>query len=183
MGDEGAKKILPGLTPGFTVIEAVVAMAVFTVVFGGITAAFLSVMRINEKARAIRTVEQNVRFVSEFMAREIRNGEVDFSPTGYNGTIPTQGKVTTLYLKSISGETLRIFFADGKLQLAKGAGTTTLTGNDVTISNFLFYIRPTSEGNQDIITFSYVISSNTSSQTNRGASMNVQSTIAARDYN
>ena len=167
---------------GFTLIEAIVATAVFAFAMSAILGSFLSVMRINAKTRSIRTVEENARFITEFFTREIRNGVIDFGASGYNHTIPSQGRVGTLYLINRNGETERFSAVSGVIQLVKAGASTTLSGSDVIIPALNFYIRPTTQGNQELVTFSFQISSNLGSNVADKSSLTIQSSVAARDY-
>lgn len=167
---------------GFTAIEAIVATAIFAVVLSGIIGSFAAVMRINSKSRSIRAVEQNARFISELLTREIRNGVVNYGASGYNGTIPSAGRVSTLYLINRNGEAESISLESNAMRFTKAGNATNLSGSDVRISRLEFFIQPISAGDQALITFSYQINSNIGTQAQDQASLIVQSSVAARDY-
>jgi type II secretory pathway pseudopilin PulG len=181
-------------SPGFTLIESVVAAGVFAVATTTIVAAVLAVMRVDEKSRAIRVTEQNARFVSEFLEREIRNGSVNYS--GYSGgTVPGYGTTGELRLVNAAGEVERIFL-DGtnhRLRLEKITGGTTyatdLTAANVTADSLSFFISPTTDpfqvggpDNQPQVTYNFSLTSNTSTRTRDQISIGVQSTVSLRNY-
>jgi len=60
---------------GFTLIEMIVAIAVFTVVMTVTLATYLNVSDIQRKANALRVVNDNVSFALETMTREIRTNK------------------------------------------------------------------------------------------------------------
>jgi len=168
---------------GFTLIEMVVATAVFAVVLSAIAGSYLSVLRLNEKSRTVRVVEQNARFITEFLTREIRNGTIDFSAAGYNGSVPNNGMVTYLYLLNSTGARETLDFVGTNIRLTKGSASTNLSGSDVRVSNLVFYVYPSNQSSQNTVGFSFKVTSNTTAQTpGRESSVVIQSTIATRDY-
>src|SRR3989344_5248443 len=64
---------------GFTLIEAVVATSVFSFIIVSILGVYLSTTQLDRKSRSQRAVAQNARFIMEYMAKEIRNGNIDYS--------------------------------------------------------------------------------------------------------
>ena len=62
------------LKSGFTLIEMMVALAVFMVVMTITLAAFLNIVDIQKKTEAFRKVNDNLNFSMEMMMREIREG-------------------------------------------------------------------------------------------------------------
>ena len=71
---------------GFTLLEAVVATAVFAFVISSVAGVYLNVLKLDRKSRAERTVYENSRFIMEFLAKEVRNGSIDHA--SYGGTVP-----------------------------------------------------------------------------------------------
>lgn len=72
---------------GFTLIEMMVALAVFMVVMTITLAAFLNIVDIQKKTEAFRKVNDNLNFSMEMMMREIREGK------GYG--VDSSGKIFT----------------------------------------------------------------------------------------
>ena len=62
------------LKSGFTLIEMMVALAVFMVVMTITLATFLNIVDIQKKTEAFRKVNDNLNFSMEMMMREIREG-------------------------------------------------------------------------------------------------------------
>ena len=172
------------LKKGFTLIESMVSIAVFAVALTSIIGSFLAVLRINAKSKAIRVVEQNARFVSEFLVREIRNGSLLYS--AYGGPIPSPTQ--TLHLIGSEGVAESIFLSGTSIALTKGA-TSNLTSTDVVVTNMNFYIWPPTdpfcESCPDVqprITFTFTLTSNINVRPRDQASTVIQSTVSSREY-
>lgn len=182
------------LKAGFTIIETVVALGVFAIAVVEITATFYAVLRLDEKSRAVRLVEQNARFISEFITREVRNGVLNYStaPGAYSaGAIPATG--SDLRLINSAGEHILINPSGTSLRLTKygiGAGgsdvSTNLSGDKVQISNLIFFITPSQDPSvshlHPRVTFTFTVTSNTNSRTLDQSSMKIQGTATTRDY-
>ena len=170
---------------GFTLIESMVSIAVFAVALSSIVGSFLAVLRINAKSKAIRVVEQNARFVSEFLVREIRNGSLLYSSYS-GGTIPSP--VQTLHLIGSEGLAESIFLSGTSIALTKGA-TSNLTSTDVVVTDMNFYIAPSTDpfcascpDVQPRITFTFTLTSNINVRPRDQASTVIQSTVSSREY-
>src|SRR6185436_19309143 len=73
---------------GFTLVEAVVATAVFAFVMSSIVAVYISTLQLDRKTRSLRNVNQSARFITEFLTKEIRNGSINYASfTG--GLVPS----------------------------------------------------------------------------------------------
>lgn len=71
---EDSNQNLP-IARGFTLVELIVSMALFTIVVFITTSAFLSVVDLNKKARITRVVLDNFSVALEQMVRNIRTGD------------------------------------------------------------------------------------------------------------
>lgn len=177
---------------GFTLIEAIVSVAVFAMTLTAVVGSFLAVLRIDQKGRAARTVEQNARFISEYLTREIRNGYINYgtSPLNYSGSSVPQSVASDLRLINNAGEHTRVYLSNGVLYLEKnGIGTTNLSGQDVTISNLGFYIYPAQDpyngGGTAVhprVTFVFTITSNTTTRTIDQSRITIESSVSSRDF-
>lgn len=61
---------------GFTLIEILVSTAIFTIVIGALTSAFFYISTLQRRTNAIRAANDNVRYISDFLSKEIRNGSL-----------------------------------------------------------------------------------------------------------
>lgn len=62
------------LNSGFTLVEMIVAIAVFAQVMLVATGSLLSIIAANQKAQALQTVMNNLNFALDTMARDMRTG-------------------------------------------------------------------------------------------------------------
>jgi|ERR1035437_1884571 prepilin-type N-terminal cleavage/methylation domain-containing protein len=76
---------------GFTLIEIIVSLAIFTVVAVVAVGAFLKIIDANKKSQTLQTAVNNVNFAFESMAREIRVGSSYYCYHDPNGTISFDG--------------------------------------------------------------------------------------------
>lgn len=76
---------------GFTLVEMLVAVAIFMLVVTVAVSALMSVINANRKTRAIQSVVSNVNFVIESISRDIRMGGdyISNSPDSINYMPPT----------------------------------------------------------------------------------------------
>ena len=81
---------------GFTLIEAVVATSVFAFLVTSILGVYMATVQLDSETRAQRAVAQNARFIMEFLAKEIRNGTIDYA--SYSGN--QAGTDTQVYIKN-----------------------------------------------------------------------------------
>lgn len=63
---------------GFTLMEVMVSVSIFATVIVLMLSLFNYSLRIQRRTEALRQVSQNVRSVTEFLVKEIRNGQIDY---------------------------------------------------------------------------------------------------------
>ncbi len=64
---------------GFTLMEIIVATAIFAIVSVAMLSLFNTTLKINRKSEALRQATQGVRNFTEFLIKTIRNGQIDYS--------------------------------------------------------------------------------------------------------
>lgn len=138
---------------GFTLIELVVSVGLFSIIMLIVTSAYLTLVDLDRKARATSDVMTNLSFVVESMAREIRTGTGYQCGTNVSGTIfgtnCTSGGYAFRYTDSRSWIiTYRLVTdANNKGQIMvdinkSGVITTSaLTDSRVDINKMDFYVR------------------------------------------
>jgi len=139
---------------GFTLMEIVVATAIFATVVASILALFNYVLRINRQVQATRLVAQASRNFTEVLSREIRNGRIDYQASASCPNIDYSSvKNNSLAMISYTGERLCFYF-DGNtnsLKLrrqASGSSTEeTINPPNMTINpeTFRFLVRPSKD--------------------------------------
>ena len=144
---------------GFTLIEMIVAVALFSIVMLVSVGALLSLVAANRKAQALQSVMNNLNIALDGMVRSIRMGSDYDGSQGCSGNgtpYPqdcTEG-TTILSIKSFNGdtwiysydpETKRIYRAEA----GGPAGGYPLTAPVVTIDSLSFYVVGTARGLAD----------------------------------
>ncbi len=69
-------------SPGFTLMEIIVATLLFAMGTAAMTSMFNYTLKINRRAQALRLASQGMRNFVEFLTKEIRNGQIDYSVAG-----------------------------------------------------------------------------------------------------
>jgi Tfp pilus assembly protein PilV len=168
---------------GFTVIEAVVSASVFAVIVSGALAVYLATIRLDTKARSERTVQQNVRFIMDYVAKEVRNGSINYAGTNSNAA---------LSLINQQDQDLLIEYDANKkvLTLIRDANAiTTLNSADVKVTAFNIELYPDTdpfvlandEHIQPHVTITMTVQSANTKQA-ESSTMSVQSTFTVREY-
>lgn len=167
----------PGSQSGFTLMEIVVATSIFAVTITMILTLFNYTLRIQRRTEALRQVSQTMRNVGEFLAKEVRNGQVDYNikdgqivqtavgtcPTAtlsganagrtYN---PSGTQITDRFgIINLEGERECIAYdsVNQKLTITKeNVGTEDLTPPNVDITLARFYVRPSKDPYTDLPT-------------------------------
>lgn len=147
---------------GFTLVEMMVAIAVFSVVMVAAMSALLNVIDANNKARALKTAINNVSFALESISRDMRMGtdykcgtDPDVIPVDVAadcGDTSTDGGVIIGYIspRAFPGQYVYYKFADEKIWecLEKNGGDlcddsadfTQITSDEVIINSLEFYV-------------------------------------------
>lgn len=140
---------------GFTLMEIIVATAIFVTVVSSIMALFVYVLRINRRVQAVRQVAQGSRNFTEILSREIRNGRIDYnspnskcspanypSPSNQAVAISTYDGIRTCIYLDLSGQL--------NVERLNQQGTSSSEvinppGFTINTNNFRFIIRPSTD--------------------------------------
>ncbi len=87
---------------GFTLIEMIVSLALFTVVAVVSIGALLKIMDANKKSISLKTVTNNINFALESMTREMRVGTKYYIDSNIVNAIPSSYTPTESGLRDIS---------------------------------------------------------------------------------
>ncbi len=63
---------------GFTLMEVLVATAIFVLVVSGMLTLFTQTLKINRRVQSVRELVQGTRAFTETISREVRNGRIDY---------------------------------------------------------------------------------------------------------
>jgi prepilin-type N-terminal cleavage/methylation domain-containing protein len=129
---------------GFTLIEMIVASVIFAIVITVYMGVYLATIRANSKMIAMQKTQNEIRYIIESLAREIRLGAInyDYYEAYFHGAIenPTQ----ILALKDNLGNDLYFQVSDNTFQTSYDAITwANITTSNIQIDKMDFYIVPT----------------------------------------
>jgi len=188
-------------TNGFTLIELIVALGIFSTLVIGIAGVTIQLVQAQRKAANIQTVVDNIRFGLELMSREMRTG-LNFNqttppPLGCSGSIAgteirfisfNQGNAQfrVYYLKDTDGDgrgnTIMRIATPNTAILPTCAMAEPLTSEDIIVDNLSFDIFGSSPGANDgqpRITISLNLRSKDNSIRNQ-TSMKLQTSVTQR---
>ena len=154
---------------GFTLIELIVAMAVFSLAIVGAVGIFIRAIEGQRKIAAIQAVEENARFVLEMLAKEVRMSAVN-SPNGANDSLDIIAR------KEAGDEPVVYSLANGQI-IRNGEA---ITSSQVKVSRLKFYINK-SAGAPTLVSLAITIE-NQSQKTEKKAEMNLATTLSDRVY-
>lgn len=132
---------------GMTIIELVVAMAIFIIVITLAVGAFISILRLQSQTQTMTDVQQNGRIISEQLTRQARQAEnlsiEHLTPTGHTSADHAPGSNIFDQLKITIGPTTTCFKVDDTGHLKKFdsdclSNGLTLSSDDVKVTNFYF---------------------------------------------
>ncbi len=143
----GAKKV-----PGFTVVELLVVMVLFTFSLLILTQTYLSFIRLSHRTSNSATIQQDMRFVMEYLTRNARNGAIDYPdpPLAIDSVTSTlrlkaENQLAWMMRKSQPGDA-RCGDAPNVACLLvssdNGANWAPITSKGVNVETFNIYVRP-----------------------------------------
>ena len=148
-----AKKINKKKTAGFSLIELMVSVTLFSVVMTVSIGALLSVVEANRKAQALKSVINNLNFALENMSRNMRIGTNYHcgTSTAVPPNLDTTNDCSTGGVliafeafngsESISTDQIIYRFINTRIEKSSDGGATfiSITAPEVTIENMRFY--------------------------------------------
>lgn len=145
---------------GFTLIEMLISISLFTVVVTIAFGALMTIMDVSAKAKTIKIVVNNLNLAMESMSREIRTGSYyncitsgvyEFGDGG-GGEDCNLRDGNILVLKAENGDTVAYFLSGEIIKVYRKNNKTnyesinSLTGDDVGVTNLKFAVKGTEKG-------------------------------------
>lgn len=126
-------------TTGFTLIEMIVSIALFSFVMLATTTVLLSVVDANHKTQGLKTTINNLSLTLESIVRNLRTG------SGYtlvdNNNSCSGGEDTIRYIDQY-GSSMVYQRIGGSIQISKAGGNFfAMTAPEITIERFCFYLN------------------------------------------
>lgn len=126
---------------GYTLLELIVSVGIFSVVMLAASAAYLSLINLDRNARATTDVVTNLSFVIDSMTREMRAGDdyrCNQSPTVFN----CSGGGDSFSFVDADGRTIAYTVSGGQVFMSvNGVSAGALTDPRVQVSMLKFYVR------------------------------------------
>ena len=163
---------------GFTLVEMIVAVSIFTVVMFVSVGALLAIADANRKANALRTVMDNLNFAMESMSRSIRTGKdyacgpsANCPQGGPSIAFTDQNNVRVVYDYNAANKSITVQ-KDGGIPQA-------ITSPEVQIDSLTFYVTGVGpDGKQPKVTVS--VSGTAGLQEKIKTGFSIQTTISQR---
>lgn len=132
---------------GFTLIEIMVAVSIFSIVMLVAIGSVLSIVSANRKAQALNSVINNLNFALEGMVRDLRTGyeyDCDINTNGLQDCVTSPSTAIDFYSSqysgnvgySLSGTSIYKEIKDG----VNTSGPIALNGDEVKINSLNFYV-------------------------------------------
>ena len=175
------KKQIFHATAGFTLIELIVGVAIFALVMTAVLGIFQQVIRVERKAVNAQNAQENIRYVMEVIAKEIRTAKRNFPPGACagvpNGDIFAVSGGDTLYLKNQDDECVIYTLENQRFKITRAGVGKFVTSDDVQINRLNFILK---EDDQPAVTV--ILGISTLDTTLTGSDINTQTTISSRYY-
>ncbi|TSC90931.1 MAG: hypothetical protein G01um10142_181 [Parcubacteria group bacterium Gr01-1014_2] len=161
---------------GFTLVELVVAVFIFTVLTMVAGGSFVSALNLQRRALDIKKVEENGRFVLELMTRELRvanpvNTSNTNCPTSPTNTISFQHPVNGAIQYSLNGT---------QIQRRVNGVDTIISNPDVEATRLVFCISGNTANDNRQPRVTIVLSLKSGGSAVQAASIDLQTTVSQR---
>jgi len=172
---------------GFSLVEILVSIAIFSVVMVTAAGALLTTIDANHKAQAIQSVMNNLNFALESMSRAIRVG--DTYHCGDSGSlagnqVPSDcagGSDFFSFRRSNDNKTVYYYLSGSQIVRAiDAAGALAISAPEIMIENLKFYVQGASLGSQAQPRVTIVIQGYAGATEKIKTPFNLQTTLSQR---
>jgi len=188
------KKIFSSKKTGFTLIELMVSVSIFSIIMVMSMGSILSVLTANTKSQTLRSVMDNLNSALEGMTRTIRFGTAYHS--GNTGTLTdprdtdimnSPGGDESITVRDSAGQTVTYGFDSVNRRIVRNVGGTgdfPLTSPDVRIEFFKVFVSGTAPGPADILQprVIIVIKGTVIGRNSSGTTFVLQTTVSQRQH-
>lgn len=176
---------------GFSLIELLVSVALFTVVMTVSVGTLLALVSANQKAQSLKSVTNNLNFALESMSRTIRTGRLYYCANGSSipDRLPTTGALTRDCATGESGIVLtddqgaRLAYRRNGARIERKIGNNPwipLTADEVVIEGMRFYVTGTRVGDLVQPTATISIRGQAGPKVTTESAFNIQTTVTQR---
>src|SRR3989338_4655423 len=118
---------------GFTLIEALVSTAIFALVVTSVLGVYMTTLQLDTRTKSQRLVLQNTRYIMEFLAKEIRNGSIDYTGTNNSTRLSLVNQLNEAEVVSLDSTNP----SKPNLVLSKNGSSTNLNSGEVSVDNLV----------------------------------------------
>lgn len=163
---------------GVTLIELIVAMAIFSVLMLATLDIFKMVIEGQRNAIGSQDIQESMRYALEVMSKEIRMAQKVTDECGVTGNGIYAVSADRLYFKNKDSKCVIYELASDRLQITRGADLGFITPSIIKLSNLKFnVVDGASVQSRVTISTDVEISKGTHKQ-----SMKIQTTVSSRHY-
>lgn len=161
---------------GYTLIELIVAMGLFSFVMLLSSGAYLLMIGLNRQAQGIATGIDNLSFAVETMARDIRTG------SNYNcgGLGDCPNGANSFSFRNAGGVDVSYSLDSSVIQKTAGSAVSTLTDPTVNVSSLVFYAAGTAKGDAEQSHVTIIVSGTVSYGAGKSESFTIETGATMR---
>lgn len=172
---------------GFSLVEILVSVAIFSVVMLTAAGALLMTIDANQKAQAIQSVMNNLNFALESMSRAIRVG--DTYHCGDSGSLAgnqvpgdcVNGSSFFAFERSGDNKTVYYYLSGTQIFREVDAGNAlAISASEITVTNLKFYVQGASAGSQAQPRVTIVVQGYAGATAKIRTPFNLQTTLSQR---
>lgn len=135
---------------GFTLIETLIAVAIFALIFVVVADIAIIFLKNPQKIMQTKKTESEMDYCMEFIAQKLRTNTIDYAryvSTSTDITLSSRNPSNILYLINDQGVQSYIYYrtTDSYLYYHDGSTSVTINSSEVIFSNIDFYISPTTD--------------------------------------
>jgi prepilin-type N-terminal cleavage/methylation domain-containing protein len=167
---------------GFTLIEMLVAIAIFSVVAVIAVSTLLSLVDANRKARSLETSINNAFFALESVTRLVRTGAEYRCDDDDAGETANCNGGDSFWFTDDTDRRIRVHLSDGTIMQTIDGTARSLTADDIDIERLRFFVSGTSsgpgDGEQPIVTL--ILQGVVAAGTDHESEVDIQTTVTQR---
>lgn len=165
---------------GVTLLELLVAIALFSVVILSATQIFEMVAKSQRDAIAAQNMQENLRYAMEVMSKEMRGSQRDDGSCFGNNIYATNVGQDALYFKNVRDECVTYDLDNFRLRVNRAGSVNYVTPDEIKINNLKFFVVDDIGVEQSAVTMEMDIEAvgNTLGKQN----IKIQTTISSRYY-
>jgi prepilin-type N-terminal cleavage/methylation domain-containing protein len=178
---------------GFTLVEMIVSIGLFTIVLFIATSAFLTVVNADRKSRNVRITADNLNLALEDMQRRVRTGSNYWCGAGGDSSPSVQdcpGSDTTFSFTEQDGTRTTYTLGGTIIKRKTATGSIDVTAPEIVINNLKFLVQGSAIGpgsggtdkNQPSVVIMLTGSITDAAHPSLSESFNIQTMVTQRNY-